>query len=311
MTDLVKLWSMSSSKDYYELLGVSKNASDSDIKKAYRKMAREHHPDMVKDSDKAAAEKKFKEINEAYQVLSDSQKRKQYDQFGHAAFTQGGGAGPSGFSGFGNGQYSYTSYGGDINIDPFEIFEEVFGFKGFGGRAPKKGKNLYYEIRVAFEESVKGGERKIKVESGELTVKIPKGISDGQEMRFEGKGMPGPNGLPAGDLIVAFRVSFPSSMERYSENVLQVIEVDFIDAILGGEVEVKVIDENSANGISFKKVKIPEKIQYGSQMVLKGFGMPRLHGSTKGDMYLKVLIKFPEKLSKSQRKHLEEFRKLK
>lgn len=303
---------MSAPKDYYELLGVSKNASDSEIKTAYRKLAREHHPDVVKDSDKASAEKKFKEINEAYQVLSDTQKRKQYDQFGHAAFQQGGGPGPSGFGGFGQGPFSYTYTGGDINIDPFEIFEEVFGFRGFGGsRAPKKGKNLYYEIRVSFEEAVKGSERKIKVESGDLIVKIPKGINDGQEMRYEGKGMPGPNNLPAGDLIVAFRVAFPSSLERYSENVLQIVEVNFIDAILGGEIEVKVVDENSTNGISFKKVKVPEKLQFGSQIVLKGMGMPKLNSNYKGDMYLKVLIKFPEKLSKNQRKHLEEYRKIK
>lgn len=302
---------MSSTKDYYELLGVSKNASDSDIKKAYRNLAREHHPDMVKDSDKASAEKKFKEINEAYQVLSDPQKRKQYDQFGHAAFQQGGGAGASGFGGFGGGPFQYSYSGGDINIDPFEIFEEVFGFRGFGGRNPKKGKNLYYEIRVSFEEAVKGSERKIKVESGELTVKIPKGINDGQEMRFEGKGMPGANGIPNGDLIVAFRVAFPQSLERYSENVLQIVEINFIDAILGGEIEVKVIDEESSNGISFKKVKVPEKLQFGSQIVLKGMGMPKLNTTLKGDMYLKVLIKFPEKLSKNQRKHLEEYRKIK
>jgi molecular chaperone DnaJ len=100
-------------------------------------------------------------------------------------------------------------------------------------------------------------------------------------------------------------------MERYTENVLQVVEVSFIDAILGGEIEVKVIDENSKNGISFKKVKVPEKIQHGSQMVIKGFGMPIINSETKGDMYLKILIKMPEKLSKSQRKHLEEYRKLK
>ena len=123
--------------------------------------------------------------------------------------------------------------------------------------------------------------------------------------------MSGPNNLPAGDLIVAFRVSFPQSLERYSENVLQIVEVSFIDAILGGEIEVKVIDENSSNGISFKKVKVPEKIQHDSQIVLKGFGMPRINSSVNGDMYLRILIKMPDKLSKSQRKHLEEYRKLK
>jgi DnaJ-class molecular chaperone len=302
---------MTVEKNYYELLGVQKNSSDDEIKKAYRKLAREHHPDMVKDSDKTSAEKKFKEINEAYQVLSDPQKRIQYDQFGHSAYKSGAsGSGPSGFGGFNQGPFTYSYQSGNINIDPFEIFEEVFGFRGFGGaRSPKRGKNLYYEIKVPFEEAVKGGERKIKVESGEYTIKIPKGISDGNEMRFEGKGVPGPNGLPAGDLIVSFRVSFPKSFERFSENVLQVIDVSFIDAILGGEVEVKVIDENSSNGISFKKIKIPEKLQYGSQIVLKGYGMPFVNSNARGDMYLRTNITFPEKLSKNQRKILEEFRK--
>jgi len=302
---------MSSNTDYYNILGVSKNASEDDIKKAYRKLAREHHPDMVKDSDKSSAERKFKEINEAYQVLSDSTKRKQYDQFGHAGFkSSASGAGPSGFGGFSQGPFSYSYQSGDVNIDPFEIFEEVFGFRGFGGaRSPRRGKNLYYEIKVPFEEAVKGGERKIKVESGEYSIKIPRGISDGNEMRFEGKGSAGPNGLPPGDLIVSFRVSFPKSFERFSENVLQIIDVPFIDAILGGEIEVKVIDEKSSNGISFKKIKIPEKLQYGSQIVLKGFGMPRLNSDFKGDMYLRTNITFPEKLSKNQRKILEEYRK--
>jgi len=304
---------MSQEKSYYEILGVSKSSTDAEIKSAYRKLAREHHPDMVKDSDKSAAEKKFKEINEAYQVLSDSEKRKQYDQFGHSAFKSGAsGAGASGFGGFGQGPFGYSYQSGNINVDPFEIFEEVFGFRGFGGsRAPKKGKNIYYELKVSFEESVKGAERKIKVETGELKIKIPKGISDGNEMRFEGKGQAGPNGLPSGDLIVSFKVSFPSSLERYGDNVLQIVDVPFVDAILGGELEVKVIDEKSSNGISFKKIKIPEKLQYGSQIVLKGFGMPRVNSNFIGDMYLRVNITFPEKLSKNQRKHLEEYRKIK
>ena len=307
---------MTAEKNYYDILGVQKNSSDDEIKKAYRKLAREHHPDMVKDSDKSSAEKKFKEINEAYQVLSDSEKRKQYDQFGHSAFKSGAsGAGPSGFGGFGGfgqGPFGYSYQSGNINVDPFEIFEEVFGFRGFGGaRAPKRGKNIFYEIKVPFEESVKGGERKIKVESGEFTIKIPKGISEGNEMRFEGKGMSGPDGLPAGDLIISFKVSFPSSLERYGDNVLQIIDVSFIDAILGGEIEVKVVDAKSSNAISFKKIKIPEKLQFGSQIVLKGYGMPRVNSNFVGDMYLRVNITFPEKISKNQRKHLEEYRKIK
>jgi len=300
---------MSQIRDYYEILGVSKGASDADIKKAYRNLAREHHPDMVKDSDKAAAEKKFKEINEAYQVLSDSEKRKQYDQFGHNAFKQGGGAGASGFGGFGQGPYGYSYSTGNINIDPFEIFEEVFGFGGFG--RPKKGKNIYYEVKVSFEEAVKGAERKIKVETGEYTIKIPKGIIDGMEMRFAGKGMPGPNNLPSGDLLVSFKVSFPQELERYNENILQIIEIDFITAILGGEVEVKVVDSKSDKGISTKKVKIPEGVTHGTRLQLKGFGMPKINTSYHGDMFIEIRIKLPKKLSRSQRKHLEEYKNLK
>lgn len=300
---------MSQIRDYYEILGVGKNASDADIKKAYRNLAREHHPDMVKDSDKAGAEKKFKEINEAYQVLSDSEKRKQYDQFGHNAFKQGGGAGASGFGGFGQGPYGYSYSTGNINIDPFEIFEEVFGFGGFG--RPKKGKNLYYEVKVSFEEAVKGGERNIKVETGEFTIKIPKGIVDGMEMRFAGKGMPGPNNLPNGDLLVGFKVSFPNELERFNENILQVIEVDFVTAILGGEIEVKVIDPKSDNGLSIKKVKVPEAVTHGTRLQLKGYGMPKINSNYSGDMFIEIRIKLPKKLSKSQRKHLEEYRNLK
>lgn len=298
---------MSQIRDYYEILGVTKNASDADIKKAYRNLAREHHPDMVKDSDKEAAEKKFKEINEAYQVLSDTEKRKQYDQFGHNAFKQGGGAGASGFGGFDGfgGSYSYQN----INIDPFEIFEEVFGFGGFG--KPKKGKNLYYEVKVSFEETVLGGERKIKVETGEYTIKIPKGIVDGMEMRFAGKGMPGPNNLPNGDLMVSFKVSFPKELERYNENILQIIEVDFVTAILGGEIDVLVVDDKSKNCLSTKKIKVPERAKHGMRLQLKGYGMPKLNTNYKGDMFVELRIKLPEKLSKAQKKHLEDYRTLK
>ncbi len=300
---------MSQIRDYYEILGIPKNASDADIKKAYRNLAREHHPDMVKDSDKASAEKKFKEINEAYQVLSDAEKKKQYDQFGHNAFKQGGGAGASGFGGFGQGPFGYSYSGGNINIDPFEIFEEVFGFGGFG-RA-RKGKNIYYEIKVSFEEAVKGGERKIKVETGEYTIKIPKGIVEGMEMRFAGKGMPGPNNLPNGDLLVSFRVSFPEKLERFNENVLQILEVDFITAVLGGEMEVKVIDEKEEKGITNKKVKIPEGVESGTRLQLRGYGMPKINSNSKGDMFIDIKVKLPKKLSKAQRKYLEEYRNLK
>ena len=167
---------MANQKDYYQVLGVEKNASSDDIKKAYRHLAREHHPDMVRDGDKAAAEKRFKEINEAYQVLSDPQKRKMYDQYGHTGAGFGFEGGPSGFGSAGQWgpfTYTYTSNGqepsggpfGFGDFDPFEVFENVFGFRGFGGsRGPKRGKNLYYEMAIDFSESVFGLEKEINIE---------------------------------------------------------------------------------------------------------------------------------------------------
>lgn len=152
-----------SNKNYYEILGIKKDSSEADIKKAYRKLAREHHPDMVDESDKVAAEKRFKDINEAYQVLSDPQKKRMYDQFGHVGggFPGGAGAG-AGAPGGQWGPFTYTystsgapgaGAGGDFDL--FDIFEDFFGFRGFSGRrAPKKGKNLYYELHVDFKDAI-------------------------------------------------------------------------------------------------------------------------------------------------------------
>src|SRR4030042_248142 len=210
-------------KDFYEILGVSKSATQEEIKKAYRNLARAHHPDMVKDSDKKSAEVRFKEINEAYQVLSDPQKRRMYDQYGHsgAGFgANGGGFGGFGdFSGFARGgqkgpfTYTYTSsgenpFGGFEDFDPFDIFESFFGSRGFGSRSPKKGKNLYYEMNITFKEALFGVEKSVKIESGNVTIKIPVGIRSGMEIKFVGKGMPGPNGAPNGDLFIT--VKYPS-----------------------------------------------------------------------------------------------------
>jgi len=218
-------------KNYYNILGVGKDASQEEIKRAYKKLAKEHHPDMVDESDKAQAEKRFKEINEAYQVLSDPQKRKMFDQFGtiNAGFGANGG-GRQGF--YQNGPFSYTyttsGNGGFGNIDPFDIFEDFFGFRGFSGsRRPRKGKNLYYEMRVDFADAVHGTEREINVESGKLKVKIPQGIRDGTEMKFAGRGMPGPGGLPSGDLYITFRVQTPNEFQRVGDSLGTAIEIDF------------------------------------------------------------------------------------
>ena len=302
---------MASKKDYYEILGVSKSASADEIKKAYRKLAREHHPDMVKGSEKQGAEKRFKEINEAYQVLGDPEKRKQYNQFGHADFNAQSGAG----GGFNQGQWGPFSYSysgtGNADFDPFDIFEEFFGFRGFGGaRRPKKGKNLYYELHIDFVEAIKGMEKEINVESGKVKINIPKGVRNGTELRFAGKGMDGGEGIPKGDLYLTLRVRTPKQFERAGDNLGTRVEIDFVTAILGGQVDVPVIDKNKNNGIGSAKLKIPSGTQSYTQFRVRGKGMPKLHGTGHGDVIAQVEVKIPKRVSRKQKKLLEEYKRL-
>lgn len=314
---------MENKRDYYDILGVNKTASADEIKSAYRKLAREHHPDMVSDKDKVEAEKRFKELNEAYQVLSDPEKKKIYDQFGHAGMggAAGGGYGGQGpFGGFGgsSGQwgpfsYSYNSSGGgDFEFDPFDIFENAFGFRGFGGsRKPKKGKNLFYEMTIDFVDAVKGSEKEVSIESGKLKIKIPEGARDGTELRFPEKGAKGPDGVPNGDLYISLRVKTPRQFERYGDDLATRVEIDFVQATLGDVLEVEVVDISSPTGIGKVKMKVPAGTQPGTYIKLKGKGMPRLQRSGQGDVVVKVDIKIPTRLSRSQKDLLEKYKLVK
>ncbi len=309
---------MAKAKDYYEILGIARNASSDDIKKAYRNLAREHHPDMVKDGDKAKAEERFKEINEAYQILSDSQKKNMYDQFGHTASQQGSaGAGNNGGQ-WGPFSYTYSSsgtqgQGGAGNFggfDPFDIFEDFFGFRGFNGQQarPQKGKNLYYELHIDFKDSLQGIEREVNIESGRVKIKIPVGVLDGTEMRFAGKGMPGPNGLPPGDLFITLRIRLPKEFQRAGDTLHVVVELDIVTATIGGEIQVPIIDIKEKDGVGRAALKIPAATQYGAQFRLKGKGLPRSASSGSGDVIVQVAVRVPQKLSRKQRQLLEEFR---
>ncbi|MBP8960648.1 DnaJ domain-containing protein [Patescibacteria group bacterium] len=312
---------MSETKNYYNILGLSKGASQDEIKRAYKKLAKEYHPDVVAEADKATAEKRFKEINEAYQVLSDPQKKEMYDRFGNtngfaggfSGAGTGGNAGKQGFYQNGPFTYSYSSSGENPfgNFDPFEVFEDFFGFRGFSqNRAPQKGKNLAYEMRIDFADAVHGAEKEINVESGRVKVKIPQGVRSGTEMKFAGKGMPGPNGLPPGDLYITFRVQTPPYFERSGDNLGTLVEIDFAQAALGDEVEIPVVDEGSKSGIGKAKLKIPQGTQHGTQIRVRGKGMPKLGGSGKGDLIVEVRVKIPQRLSREQRRVLEEYRRL-
>jgi molecular chaperone DnaJ len=308
---------MAAKKNYYDILGVSKNASEDDIKKAYKKLAKEHHPDMVKDSDKSTAENRFKEINEAYQVLRDPQKRNMYDQFGHTGqgFTGAGtrgGPGGYGQSQWGPFTYTYSSGGQSADFDPFDIFEEFFGFRGFGGsRKPRKGKNLYYEMSLPFKEAVTGIEKEIKVESGNVKIKVPPGIRHGTEMRFNGKGMPGPEGTLNGDLFITFRIPTPKEFnQRAGDDLGTIKEIDFTQAILGDEIEIPVVDEHSSDGVGKAKLKIPQGTQPNTQFRVRGRGMPRLRGKGSGDIIVQVMVKIPKRLNNKQKELLEKYKNI-
>jgi len=308
--------------DYYEILGISKNALPDDIKQAYKKLAKQHHPDMVSEKDKEAAEKRFKEINEAYQILNDPQKKKMYDQFGHAGVGQG--AGPGGFGGqqgqWGPFTYSYSTGGPggqqnpfDFNggFDPFDVFEEFFGFRGFGGRgsSPRRGKNLYYELAVDFADAVRGIEKEIRTEAGKVTIKVPSGVRDGTELRFTGKGSPGPNGVPAGDLFISIRVRYPREFSVDGETIIIVKEISFVQAVLGATLEIPVVDVSARTGVGTAKLNIPAGTQPNTRFLVRGRGMPRLRGSGNGDALVQVIVSIPKKLNRKQRDLLEEYSK--
>ena len=309
---------MANGKDYYQILNVPKNASQEEVKQAYKKLAKEHHPDMVDASNKESAEKRFKEINEAYQVLGDEQKRKMYDQFGTADPNMGFGGQGAGRGGqWGPFSYTYNSGGqgagqgspfdfGSSEFDPLDIFEDFFGFRGFGGsRRPRRGKNLHYEMMIEFKDALFGIEKEISAESGKVLIKIPAGVRDGTELRFEGKGMPGGSGMPSGDLFLTLRVRYPSEFKVINGNLVVTIEINFIKATLGCEVEIPVIDLSKSSGIGKVKLKIPSGTQYGAGFVVKGKGMPSVHRKGQSDVIVQVIVKTPSKLSREQKELLE------
>jgi len=289
---------MATKSDYYDLLGVSKNASADEIKKAYRKQALEWHPDRHKDN-KEEAEKRFKEINEAYQVLSDSQKKSAYDQFGHSAFTPGGGfANQGGFPGqssqggkYGPFTYSYTSSGGDSPFsgfdfgDPFDIFEQFFGGTPFrqARQIPR------YGITIDFMEAVKGVEKEVKIEGKKKKIKIPAGVDEGSRINFK-------------DFILSINVTSHDVFEREGYDIYLKFGIPFSLATLGGEIEVPTIDNNV-------KLKIRPGTQTGTTVRLRGKGVQSPYGRDKGDEYVRLFIVVPEKLNREQKRIIDSLKK--
>ena len=357
-------------EDFYKVLGVEKTASAQEIKKAYRKLALKYHPDH-NPGDKAA-EEKFKQVSEAYEVLSDEEKRAKYDQFGHAAFQQGGmGGGAAGYGGF---------------QDPYDIFRQVFGGGGggafydfFGGmgdmreedaNAPERGSDISVEMEISLEEAAAGVSRTIRYnrlvecpdcrgtdskdaggrkacpkcggtgrvnmakgpirfsqpcptcrgsgtiienpcprcggggrirERNEVKLDIPAGVYTGSRLRKSGAGNAGYNGGPSGDLYVVIVVAPNDRFERDGNDLYTDIMAKFTLAALGGQIEVETLTGKKA------VLKIAPGTQPGTLMRLKGQGMPSLRGGGAGDLYVRVNVEVPSKLTDAQRKKLEEF----
>jgi len=289
---------MATKTDYYDVLGVSKSASADEIKRAYRKQALEWHPDRHKD-DKEAAEKRFKEINEAYQILSDPQKKSAYDQFGHAAFTPGGGN-PAGnpFAGFGgqSGPFTYTyTTGGDGQNpfgnfdfgDPFDIFEQFFGGGNPFGRTQRQ-QIPRYSITLDFMEAAKGVSKDVDIGGKERKIKIPAGIYEGARINF-------------GDFTLSVNIKPDKLFERQDDDLYVTVAIPFSLAVLGGEIEAPTIDGEL-------KLKIRSGTQSGTMMRLRERGVPHLHGRGKGDEYVRINVLIPEKLSHEQKQIIEEMK---
>jgi curved DNA-binding protein len=327
-------------KDYYQTLGVAKTASDKELKQAYRKLARKHHPD-VNPGDKAA-EARFKEINEAYEVLGDPEKRRKYDELGanwrmyEQAQQQGQGfPGGNPFAGAGGGAWNINMGGPgggyrtmseeemhDLfgNEDPFSDFFKTFfggggGAAGGGartrpGRAPRtqKGRDIEHEVELTLEEAYHGATRRISIKQGgharSVDVRIPVGVKDGSRVRAAGEGESGANGGASGDLYLRVRIRAHPVFERKGTDLHARVAVPVTTAVLGGEAQVPTLTGSV-------RLKIPETTQSGQVFRLKGHGMPAVgKPDERGDLYATIEIQLPRSLSKPMREHYEALAKL-
>ncbi|MDA8412413.1 MAG: DnaJ domain-containing protein [Desulfobacteraceae bacterium] len=294
------------STDYYKALGVDKNASPEEIKKAFRKLAVKYHPD--RNPNDKAAEDKFKEINEAYAVLSDSKKKEEYDTYGssgfHKQYSQ-----EDIFRGF-DFSNIYKDMGAGGGED---IFSRLFGagFGRGGGRGgfrsgPMRGSDLEMEVDIGFRDAAQGAEKQIAFRRGgqreELKVKIPAGVDNGSKIRIAGKGGQGESGGANGDLFLVIRLLPDPLFSREGGDLFVESTIPFSAACLGTSLEVPTLDGD-------KRIKVPAGIQPGTKIRLKGFGVKPLGSNTKGDLYAKISVHVPETLNAEQKKLVEELAK--
>jgi molecular chaperone DnaJ len=285
---------MTAKRDYYDILGLNKQVSAAEIKSAYRKLAIKWHPD--KNQDKQEAEKKFKEINEAYEILSNPEKKKNYDQFGHAAFDPSMGANPFSRPGQQSGPftYSYESGGSKVNFedlfggtgysDPFEVFQSFFGGNSpFSSRPPK----THYSLKIEFLDAVHGIDKKIVHQGKQHIIKVPPGADDGTRIRFS-------------QFDVSINVKTHPRFKRHHYDIYLDQEIPFTTAILGGTITVPTLDKDL-------KLKIRSGTQPGTSIRLSGKGVKSINSSRRGDFYVRLVINLPKRLSRQQKQALKHF----
>lgn len=288
---------MATNNDFYQILGVSKESGEDEIKKAYRKLALQYHPDRNKTPEAA---EKFKEVTHAYEVLSDPQKRQTYDKFGAAAFEQGAAAGAGGqgpFGGFGGQSeqygpfsYSYSTNGQGFDFggfsDPFEIFEQFFG--GGFSRQPRR---QVYSLTIDFMDAVQGVTKKVTINGKEQTIKIPAGVDNGSRIRF-------------GEYDVLIQVAQSDKFTREGDDIITQQEISFSQAALGTELTIETIQGKVT-------VRIPGGTQPNAVIRLREKGVSHVRGGGKGDHYLRVKVVIPKNLTAKQKELLTEFEKTK
>ncbi len=298
--------------DYYKILEISKTASEADIKSAYRKLARKYHPDLNPNDENA--KKKFQQINEANEVLSDPEKRKKYDEFGkdwkHAdeikanqqrqssqgfgGSQQGGGAGFGGFS----GDFS----GGDFS----DFFESMYGSGAGKGRQTKfRGQDLNAELHLSLNDVYKTHQQTLTVNGKNIRLTIPAGVENGQVIKIAGHGSPGANGGPNGDLYLTFTIINSSKFKREGNNLHTGVDLDLYTALLGGDIQVDTFDGGKV------KLKVSPETQTGTKVKLKGKGFPVYKKDNEfGDLYITYNVKLPTKLTEKEKELFTELSKL-
>ncbi len=317
-------------KDYYQLLGVAKNANAKDIKQAFRKLARKHHPDV--NPGDLGAEQKFKEINEAHEVLSDPDKRRKYDQLGanwkqyeqYARPATGGPRGPGapgGFPGFGAGGFNVefesgggggfsdffrTFFGGDVDVDDVLRGARRGGPRGrraqrFGQPPPQPGRDVNAQIEVTLEEAFHGTVKRLTLDGQSIDLRLQKGVKDGSKVRVAGKGEPGAAG--PGDLYLDVKMRPHHIYRREGDDLYVDVPVTFAEASLGAEIEVPTMSGKVG-------IKVPAGSQNGRLMRLKSKGMPKLKGKGEGDLFAKLCVLVPKKLNEREQELVKELASL-